>query len=76
MEYLTGYNFVAVAILITIVYTWLVSDVQQQDRIKEVFKNSALVGVLTAIAVWLNSTVSAGTMNPGALEEFMTGISE
>ena len=70
MESLQGYVFVPVAAVITIIYTWMVSDVAEENRFKEVIKNAILVSVLTSIAVSANSVVQSGN---NKIDDFMTG---
>lgn len=70
MESLQGFVFVPIAAVITIIYTWMVSDVSDENRFKEVIKNTILSSVLTAVAVSVNSAVSQGG---SPVEDFITG---
>lgn len=70
MESLQGFVFVPVAAVIAIVYTWMVTDVSDENRFKEVIKNAVLVAILVSVAVMLNSS---GGLASGMVDDFMTG---
>ena len=69
MESFQGFVFVPIAAIIAVVYTWMVTDVSEENRFKEVIKNAVLVSVLVSITVFVNSIAEPF----GVVDEFITG---
>ncbi len=72
MESIQGFVFVPIAAVIAVIYTWMTTDVADENRFKEVIKNVILVSVLVAIAVMVNTN----GLPTGVIDEFNVGPAE
>lgn len=73
MESLQGFVFVPLAAAISVIYMWVVSDVEDQHKFREVVKMAILVSVLVGMTVMINTAEGS----PGGIfDEFVTGPAE